>query len=418
MRILYVSQYFPPEMGAPAARVHELSREWAGAGDEVTVLTAFAHHPVGVKAPGDRWRWTRRERIEGIDVVRAYVYASPNKGTVKRMLSYLSFMVSAIVIGFLRVRRPEVVVATSPQLLCGFAGYVLARVFRVPFVFEVRDLWPESIIAVDAMGENLVIRGLRRLARHLYDQSDRIVTVGEGYRQQIHQRYGVPLVKMTEVPNGIRTDLFEPGPKDNAIRREYGWGERFVMLYLGTHGMAHALHVVLDAAEALRADPRYLFVFVGEGAEKERLQQIATEKGLGNVQFIGQQPKNRVPMFYAACDLGLVTLRNTPLFQDVLPSKIFEYLAMERPILLTVDGQARRLVEASGGGVFVPPEDAGSLVGAIRRVANQRQKLDGMGQAGRDYVVRHYNRVTQAAFYREFLKQVRRDVGPSSGDYQ
>ncbi|MEM7583040.1 MAG: glycosyltransferase family 4 protein [Acidobacteriota bacterium] len=408
MRILYVSQYFPPEMGAPSARVHELARVWAQRGEEITVLTAFAHHPVGIKAPQDRWRWTRRERIDGIDLVRAYVYAAPNKGTFKRMLSYLSFMISAVLIGLARVRRPDVIVATSPQLLCGAAGYLLARAFRVPFVFEVRDLWPESIIAVDAMKENLVIRSLRRLAHALYRRSDRIVTVGEGYRQQIHQRYGVPLAHMSEIPNGIRTDLFEPGPRNNAVRREYGWGDRFVLLYLGTHGMAHALHVVLETAEFLQQDhPDLLFAFVGEGAEKERLQRLAQEKQLANVQFIGQQPKEKVPLFYAACDLGLVTLRNTPLFQDVLPSKIFEYLAMERPILLTVDGQARQLVEQAGGGVFVPPEDAKALAAAIRSLVQAPEKRIGMGRAGREFVVQHYNRAIQAIDYLELLEEVR-----------
>ncbi|MCH8882313.1 MAG: glycosyltransferase [SAR324 cluster bacterium] len=161
MRILYVSQYFPPEMGAPAARVHELSRQWVRQGHAVTVLTGFAHHPTGIKSAEDRWRVTRRETVDGIDVVRSYVYAAPNAGTWRRMASYVSFFGSAALIGAVRVSRPDVVVATSPQLLCACAGYVLARWKRVPFVFEVRDLWPESIVAVEAMRENLIVRGLK-----------------------------------------------------------------------------------------------------------------------------------------------------------------------------------------------------------------------------------------------------------------
>ena len=411
MRILYVSQYFPPEMGAPSARVHELSREWTRNDDHVTVLTAFAHHPVGLKAPGDRWRLTRREQLDDIDVVRTYVYATPNRGTLKRMTSYLSFMLSAMVIGLIRIQRPDVIIATSPQLLCGVAGYFLARAFRVPFIFEVRDLWPESILAVKAMRENLMVRSLRRLARYLYEESDRIVTVGERYRNQIHSRYGIPLTKMREVPNGIRTDLFVPGIKDNDLRRDYGWGERFVLLYIGTHGMAHGLHVVLEAAEALHGNSRYLFAFVGEGAEKDHLKRIASEKRLTNVHFIDHQPKDRVPLFYAACDLGLVTLRKTALFQDVLPSKLFEYLAMERPILLTVDGQARRLLEASGGGVFVPPEDVESMVEAIQDLATEPQRLTSMGQSGRKFVLRYYNRAAQARAYRVLLEETCRLSG-------
>jgi len=406
VRILYVSQYFPPEMGAPAARVHELSRAWAAAGHEVTVLTGFAHHPMGVKAAGDRRRLTRRERVDGIDLVRVYVYAAPNKGTRKRMLSYASFFAAASTIGALRVGRPEIVVATSPQLLSACAGYLLSRIRGVPFVFEVRDLWPESILAVDAMADNAIVRGLKRVARHLYDRSTHIVTVGSGYKRQIEELYGTPASKMTVIPNGIDPELFVPGVRDNEIRGEFGWGDRTVLLYVGTHGMAHALHVVLECAHRLRDDPQKLFVFVGEGARKEDLQRRAAELELPNVQFIDQQPKERIPGFYAACDIGLVTLRNTPLFQEVLPSKIFEYLGMERPVIISVDGEARRLVEQAGAGLFVPPEDVGGLVEAVRRLASRPHELTEMGRAGRRHVLKYYQRSELASRYAELLRSL------------
>jgi glycosyltransferase involved in cell wall biosynthesis len=406
MKILYVSQYFPPEMGAPAGRVHELSREWVRAGHRVTVLTGFAHHPTGVKAAGDRGRLTRRERIDGIDVVRCYVFAAPNAGVGKRMVSYASFMLSAAVIGALRVARPDVVVATSPQLLCACAGRALALRFRVPFVFEVRDLWPESILAVEAMQDNWVVRSLKGLARHLYRTSDRIVTVGEGYKRQIERLYGIDPGKMDVVPNGIDPELFSPAPRDNEIRRELGWGDRTVAMYVGTHGMAHALHGVLEAARRLQDVRELLFVFVGEGARKEELVRQAAAAGLDNVQFIGQQPKARVPAFYAACDLGLVTLRRTPLFQEVLPSKIFEYLAMERPLILSVDGEARQLVEAAGAGRFVEPENPEALAAALRELAGDRRRLAEMGRRGRSFVLAHYQRSALAERYARLLAQV------------
>lgn len=407
MRILYVSQYFPPEMGAPAARVHELSREWVKLGHQVTVLTGFAHHPTGIKAREDRWRLTRRETVDGIDVVRVYVYAAPNRGTFRRMLSYASFMLSAMAIGWCRVSRPDVVIATSPQLLCGAAGYVLARAMRVPFVLEVRDLWPESLLAVGIMRENLLIHLLRRLSRYLYTHSELIVTVGQGYRQSIARLYGIAETKMAVVPNGIDPQLFAPETDGGGVRREHGWGERFIVLYVGTHGMAHGLQSVLEAAKALLAEKRIRFVFVGEGAEKERLQALAAEWQLGNVQFIGQQPKARVPAYYAACDLGLVSLRDTPLFQEVLPSKIFEYLAMERALLLTVGGEARKLVEEAGAGEFVTPGDAQALASAVRRLSTQPELLREMGRRGREHVVRSFNRAGQAADYAQLLSKVR-----------
>ncbi len=406
MRILYVSQYFPPEMGAPSARVFELAREWVRGGHEVSVLTGFAHHPTGVKAKGDRWRWTRREEVEGIDVVRSYVYATANKGTVKRMMSYASFMGSAAMIGSVRIKRPDVVIATSPQLLCGVAGYILSKRFRRPFVFEVRDLWPESIMAVDAMKEGRVIGGLKRVANFLYRKSDRIVTVGQGYKRAIEEKYGVEPSHIEVVPNGIDTSLFIPGERNNEVKREFGWGDKTVLMYLGTHGMAHALHVVVEAAQQLKDDKQYHFVFVGEGAEKSRLKAMAGKWGLGNVQFIDQQAKERIPAFYSACDIGLVTLRDTPLFQEVLPSKIFEYLAMERPVLISVGGEARRLVEAANGGVYVEPENADALVGAIRQHAGDRKALEQMGQNGREFVLSNYDRRIQAKAYLEILHRV------------
>jgi glycosyltransferase involved in cell wall biosynthesis len=406
VKILFVSQYFPPEVCAPANRTYEFSREWTRRGHDVTVLTAFAHHPRGIKAPEDRWRITRRERVEDIDVVRTYVYATANKGIVRRMLSYASFMTSAITIGRWRVSRPDVVVATSPQLLCACAGYVIARSLRAPFVFEVRDLWPESILAVEAMRRNFIINGLRRVARFLYRRSDRIVTAGEGYRRMIHQLYGVDMNRMDVVTNGVDTELFEPGKRDNEIRAEYGWGDRFVVLYMGTHGMAHALHRVLEAAQKLSGNRDILFAFVGEGAEKAQLKKLAAQWELGNVQFIDQQPKSRVPDFYAACDLGLVTLRDTPLFQEVLPSKIFEYMGMEKPLLISVGGEARKTVEAADAGEFVPPENVPALVEAITRLSQQPDKLKQMGLNGRSYVVDHFDRRELAVDYLEILYRV------------
>jgi len=233
MRILYVSQYFPPETGAPAVRCSELAREWVRLGHEVTVLTAFPHHPLGVKRPEDRGVLVRREKVDGIDLVRTYVYATPNKGTVKRMGSYTSFMLSASLIGTVRVRRPDVVIATSPQLLCGLAGYLLAKCKRVPFVFEVRDLWPETMVAIDVMNQgNPVIRTLRALANRLYRGCDRIVPVGEGYANSIHELYGIDRSKMSIVHNGVELDRFTPGQRDNDVRREYAWGDKFVMMYI------------------------------------------------------------------------------------------------------------------------------------------------------------------------------------------
>lgn len=406
MHILYVSHYFPPEMGAPAARVSELARCWVERGEQVTVLTGFAHHPTGVKAPADRWKLTRREKFEGIDVVRSYVYATANAGTARRMASFASFMTSAAVIGSLRVRRPDVVIGTSPQLLCGCAGYALARRFRVPYVFEVRDLWPESIAAVGAMGDNAVVKGLKRVANYLYHHSDRLVTVGPGYSRQICDLYQVPESHISVIPNGVDPGLFTPGPRDNDVRREYGWGDQFVALYLGTHGMAHGLQVVLAAADLLRHRSDIRLVFVGEGAEKAALEREAQERKLTNVQFIPAQPKAAVPQFYAAADIGLVILRNTPLFRDVLPSKIFEYLGMQRPIITNVPGEASRVIQEAQAGWCIEPEDPQRLADSIVAAAQDRPLLQRLGENGQRFVCQHYDRARLADEYLDLLRNV------------
>ena len=414
MRILYVSQYFPPEIGAPSARVYDLAKEWVRLGHEVTVLTAFAHHPLGVKAPEDRWVLSRRESTDGIDVVRSYVYATANKGTMKRMLSYSSFMLSATVLGLIRVRRPDVVIATSPQLLCGLGGYLLARVKRAPFVFEVRDLWPETMVAVDVMKErNPVIRGLRALARVLYQRCDRIVTVGEGYASSIHRLYGIDRSKISVVCNGIDASLFKPGPRDNDVRRQYGWSDKFVLMYLGTHGMCHGLESVLQVARKMQNDKTKLFVFVGEGAEKDHLKSLAAQWRLPNVQFIDQQPRECISQFYAACDAGIVCLRDSARFREVLPSKIFEYLGMARPILLSVEGEARKLVEQAGAGICVPPEDTDAMASAVQSLSENTERLKQMGQNGRDYVRRHFDRRELARNYLAILDAVRQRAHPA-----
>lgn len=392
MKVLYVSQYFPPEIGAPAARVHSLSREWVKQGHDVTVLTAFAHHPTGVKARADRWCITRREKSDGIKVVRSYVYATANSGTVRRMASFASFMAAATAIGSVRVSRPDVVIATSPQLLCGCAGWMLAKRFGCPFVFEVRDLWPESIMAVGAMKENFVVRSLKRVARQLYQRSQCIVTVGEGYRQDIIDRYDVPLAKIHSIPNGIDTHLFRPGNRLNQIRARFGWGKRFVAAYVGTHGMAHGLQHVLQAAKTLKDHPDILFVFIGEGAEKATLKRMASDLHLDNVQFIDPQPRESLTDFYAACDVGLVCLKDQKLFQRVLPSKIFEYLGSARPVLISVRGEARNVIEDAGAGVFVEPENADALARSILDMARNPAGIRAMGESGHRFVNRFFDR--------------------------
>ncbi len=413
MRILYASQYYPPEMGAPASRVSQLARAWAADGHDVTVLTGFPNHPTGIVPPEYRGRpYIRTEDDHGVRVVRAPIYAAPNKGRVRRSLNYVSYAASASAIGPW-LPRPDVVIGTSPQFLTAVAGYWIARARRVPFVFEVRDLWPRSIVEVGAMPANSpIIRALEQAEMFLYRHADRIVVVTDSFVEEISAR-GIDRSRISVVKNGVDLGMFSPGPRDNAVRRQLGLEGKFVATYVGTHGMAHGLGTLLDAAALLKGDDRFRLVLVGEGADKAQLMARAQAEGLTNVLFIGQQPHAAIPDYVRAADVTVVLLKAKDLFKTVIPSKIFEFMGAARPIVIGVDGEARQIVEASGGGVFVPPESAERLVAELRRLADQPALAQAMGECGRAYVEQNFSRAVLARRYLDILAEVAGGKGPT-----
>jgi colanic acid biosynthesis glycosyl transferase WcaI len=409
MKILYVSQYFPPEMGAPAARVHELSREWVRLGHDVTVLTGFPNHPTGIIPVEYRRQLVRRECVDGIRVVRTPIYAAPNRGFVRRVLNYASYAVSASTVGPFLTERPDVLIATSPQFFTALAGLWIATLKRVPFVFEVRDLLPRSIVDVGAMKEHSpAIQILERLEAMLYRRASHIVPVTESFVDHIAAR-GASREKISVVTNGVDLDLFKPTSRDSA-RAALGLERGFLATYVGTHGMAHGLGLVLNVAKRV-ADEGIRFLLVGEGAEKAELKARAASEGITNVTFMDQQPRDRVAQIYAASDLCLVLLRDLPLFRTVIPSKMFEFMGAGRPILTTVDGESRGILERAGAGVFSPPENEEALVHALRELVSSPGRLASMGASGRRYVEQNYSRPALAARYVEILE----GLVPSAG---
>lgn len=408
MKIVYLSQYFPPEMGAPAARVSELAVRWAEAGHEVVVVTGFPNHPTGVIPKKYRGQWSAREQYRGVDVVRTYVYATPNKDILKRGLSYVSFAASSVLQGsFAReVRDADVVVATSPQFLCALSGYLLAARLQVPFVLEVRDLWPQSIVDLGVMSvRHPVIAGLRRLERFVYRRASMLVSVTDAF-VRTWAAQGVDVSKAVVVKNGVDLRRFTVRPSEAAVRNTYGLTDAFVVTYVGTHGLAHGLERLVDAADRLRHRTDIRFLFVGEGADRQRLVALAEERGLTNVSFAGEQPREAVPGILAASDLVAVTLRDIPLFEQVIPSKIFEILACARPVLLAVRGEAAEIVRRSGGGWLVEPEDVDGMVAAIEDAAARPEEARARGAAGRVFVEREFDRDVLAADYLRHLAAV------------
>jgi colanic acid biosynthesis glycosyl transferase WcaI len=408
MRILYLSQYFPPEPGAPAARVSELSKAWVEAGHDVTVLTAMPNHPTGVVPPEYQGKAFLRENWHGVDVCRTWIYAAANKGFAKRSLAYASYSVSASMLAQWRVPEPDIVLATSPQLLCGVAGAAVSATKRKPFVLEIRDLWPESIVAVGALPrQHPVIKGLEVVEKSLYRAANHVVVVTDAFKENLESR-GVPSSKLSVIKNGVDLGRFKPSDRNTALRAKLGWSEKFVCAYVGTHGMAHGLDAVLDTAKELLVDDRVRFLFVGEGAERIRLQKRIDDEGIANAKMLGVLPRDAMNEVYATADLCLVPLRKTELFTTVIPSKIFEIFAMARPVLLSVDGEARAIVERAEGGRFVPPEDVAQMADGIRYYVNQPEEAARAGLRGEGFVRREFDRSRLAADYLQILERVAR----------
>ncbi len=406
MRILYVSPYFPPEPGAPAARVSELARAWRRTGHEVTVLTGLPNHPTGVVPPEYRGRVRIEEDFHGVRVLRTWIYAAANRGKVRRSLAYGSFAASALTLAQLALPPSDVLIATSPHFLTAVAGYGLARLRRLPFVFEVRDLWPESIVAVGALpAGHPVVQGLTLVEEQLYRAADEIVVVTQSFRERLVAR-GVPADKIDVVRNGVDLGRFTPSPRDTPLRAKLDLGDRLVVAYVGTHGMAHGLSAVLDVARGLLARDDIRFLFVGEGAERASLEARARELGLTNATFLGALPRDAITEVYATADICLVPLRKTELFETVIPSKIFEILAMARPVVISVDGEARAIVEEARAGIFAPPEDVPAMTRAIVELASDADRRRRMGEAGRSYVIRSFDRDALARDYIEVLERV------------
>lgn len=409
MKILYVSQYFPPETGAPAARVHELARRWVEMGHQVTVLTGFPNHPTGVIPPDYRAKWRRvicREKVDDINVIRVWLMPFANCGVRRRVVNFVSFWLSSSLVGMF-LARPDVVIATSPQLLVGMTGWWLGTIKRVPFIFEVRDLWPESLNAVGASAErSAVYRASGAVARFLYCRSDHLVVVTPAFKDYLIANWAIENGKISVVENGVETALFCPG-EDGGVRKDLGLEGKFVVSYIGTIGMAHGLGTVLQvAAKVCDENSSIVFVLIGEGAEKENLRSLAAKRGLKNVLFVDQKPRELIPAYICASDACLVLLKKQEIFKTVIPTKLLEFMACGRPVILGVEGQAREIVEGAQAGLCIEPENAEALATAIRELDSDAALRRALGENGRRCIVEHFSRAKTATTYVELLEGI------------
>ena len=405
MKVLFLSHYFYPEANAPARRVYELTRRWVRSGVEVTVITGVPNVPRGKPYPGYRNRLMLKETIEGVRVKRVWTYLAPNRGRVRRSLNYMSFMFSGTICGLMT--PCDVVVATTPQLLCGVAGRLVARGRRLPFVLDVRDIWPASISAVGALGHGKILSYLERIERGLYRRAAHVVTVGEGYARHILS-HGVDPAVMSVIPNGVDLRTFSPRTCRSEIRARWGIDHAsFVCLYAGTVGMACGLDVVLQAAERVqRSRVDVMFVIVGDGARLDELKSEARRRGLKQVVFTGRIAGREIPEVIACADACLVHLRPDPLFETVLPSKMFEGAAMGKPLLVGLVGEGARWVERAGAGICFRPGDADSLLEALGSLIRNPEMRAEMGRQGRSFVEKEHDYDKLAGRYLEILNRV------------
>lgn len=364
MKILFLTDNFPPEVNAPATRTYEHCKEWVKQGADVTVITCFPNFPQGKIYEGYKNKWKTAEWIDGIKVVRVWSYISANEGFLKRTLDYISYSVTSFLAGL--TEKADVIVATSPQFFTALAGRSLSFWKRKPWIMEVRDLWPESIKTVGAMNDNIFIRYFEKEEIWCYKSAKKIVTVTDSFKIELIKK-GISASKIEVVKNGANLDLYHPQEKDRNLIAKLNLQDKKILGYIGTHGLAHKLDFILDCAKSIaKTNPEYHFLLIGNGAERNNLLLKAEQENITNVTLLESVPKNEVSGYLSILDVAIINLRKSELFTTVIPSKIFETSAMQIPILLGVDGESRSIVEEFGAGLYYEPENETDFINKLR----------------------------------------------------
>ena len=389
MRLLILTQYYPPETGAPQNRLSDLARRLAGSGHPVTVLTAMPNYPKGEIFESYRGTWRCEEEVDGTRVVRTWIYAARGRAIVPRLLNYFSFVLTSLLCGAGRVGRQDVVLVESPPLFLGISGYLLSRLLGARLVFNVSDLWPASAVSLGVVRNRLLIGLSEWLELFLYGSARLVTGQTEGILSDIRRRR--PSARLYLFPNGVDLESFRPR-KTGVLRRSLGLEGAFVVGYAGLHGLAQGLGTVLRAAERLVGTPGITFCFWGDGPEKESLVRAAGDRGLANVRFFPPRPAAEMPEVLASFDAALVPLKRNDLFRGARPSKMFEAMAAGVPLILSVDGEARGLVEEAGAGLCVEPESSGALAEAVLALQRDPEGRQRMGRNGRAFVTGRFDR--------------------------
>jgi colanic acid biosynthesis glycosyl transferase WcaI len=409
VKILFLTDNFPPERNAPANRTYEHAVEWVRSGHDVTVVTTAPNFPSGTVFPGYKNRLYDCHVLDGIKVIRVLSYISPNRGFLRRVLDYASFGMAGCIAALL-LSRPDVLITTSPQFFCAVGGWLASRIRRMPWIFELRDLWPASIRALGAVKQPLGLRLLEWLELRMYRDANAVVAVSPAFKRDLEKR-GIDPEKVHVVMNGVNLTKFSPMAKDPQMLRDHGLEGKFIVGYLGTHGRSHALEYVIEAAKLLKDDPTIAFLFAGEGENRDKIVELAHSEKLGNVHFLPPQRHEEMPRLWSIHDVALIPLANVEVFRTVIPSKMFEAMAMGVPILMSVpQGEATALLNDSGSGLTIAPESAVMLADAIRRLAGSPSQCAALAEAGPRYA----ERFTRSAQAKAMLQLIARIVEPQS----
>ncbi len=398
LRIALICQYFPPEVGAPQARLSQTAARWANAGHEVDVFTAVPNHPDGIVPPAYRRTIASTEQVDGYRVRRHGIYTTPNAGFIKKTLSHVSFAIALILFGLPRLGRPDAVVVSSPTFFAIFSGLVMARLKRAAFVIEVRDLWPGIFVELGVLTNRRIITVLEALELWAYGQADHVVVVTDGFKVDLVER-GVPADKVSVITNGVDTERFAPAAADGAVRARLDGDAEVLGLYIGAHGISHALETVIDGAD--RAGAGVAVALVGDGARKPDLVEHADTVRPRAVSFHAPVASAEVPDLLRAVDVLIVSLRDIPLFDTFIPSKMFEYLATGLPVIGALRGEPAEILRR-GGGIVVPPEDPDALAAALRAISPGQRNPQGPA-----FVAEYYDRSRLADRYAELLGGLR-----------
>ena len=358
MKILFLSDNFPPEVNAAASRVYERACYWIKDDDKVSVITCAPNFPLGKIYEGYRNKWVQTEDMSGIQVVRVKTFMAPNKGFILRTLDFISYMIMAVFVGLFQP-KPDIIIATSPQFFTAVGGWILSKIKRVPFVFEIGDLWPESIKGLGLMNDSLIYKTLEKIELFLYKHSQFIVAQTPAFKENLISR-GINPSKINVILNGVDTNKFKPrSEKDQKIIVDYHLEEKFIVGYIGTHGMSQDLKKIIDIAKKMEAlSKNIMFLFVGDGSEKEDVVQYAQACNAKNVLFLPLQPKEKIHNWWSICDVALVSLRDLEIFKTVIPSKIFEASGMGLPVFLVApEGEASKLIKEEKFGIHVSPQN-------------------------------------------------------------